>query len=51
MIGKGACSFQAGDYSITDKPMKLVLSGIEGDEYEAEVYPRTSLLSKVFKRF
>ena len=44
-------SFQAGDYSLSEKRMKLLLSGSEGDEYEAEVYPKRSLLSEVLRSF
>ena len=29
--------------------MKLVLSGSEGEEYEAEVFPKRSLLSEVLR--
>ena len=31
--------------------MKLMLSGSEGEEYEAEVYPKRSLLSEVSRSF
>ena len=40
-----------GDYSLSEKSMKLVLSGSEGEEYEAEVYPKRSLLSEVLLGF
>ena len=44
-------SFQAGDYSLSEKPMKLLLSDSEGYEYEAKVYQKRSLLSQVQRSF
>ena len=44
-------SFQAGDYSLSEKQMKVLLSGSEGDEYEAVVNRKRSLLSEVSRSF
>ena len=44
-------SFQAGDYSLSEKPMKLLLSDSEGYEHGAKVYPKRTLSSKVSRSF